>query len=49
MADQEFLASFGVEMDESGAARLQAALALGLFLFAFMVIVLYYTQEKIIK
>ena len=26
MADQEFLASFGVEMDESGVARLQAAL-----------------------
>ena len=27
MADQEFLASFGVEIDESGVARLQAALA----------------------
>jgi hypothetical protein len=26
MADQEFLASFGVEIDESGVARLQAAL-----------------------
>lgn len=49
MADQEFPASFGVGIDESGVAGLQAALALGLFLFAFMVIVLYYTQEKIIK
>ena len=27
MADQEFLASFGVEIDESGVVRLQAALA----------------------
>ena len=27
MADQEFLASFGVEIDESGVARLQTALA----------------------
>ena len=27
MADQEFLASFGVEIDESGVARLQASLA----------------------
>ena len=26
MADQEFLASFGVEIDESGVKRLQAAL-----------------------
>ena len=27
MADQEFLASFGVEIDESGVERLQTALA----------------------
>ena len=27
MADQEFLASFGVEIDESGVKRLQAALS----------------------
>ena len=29
MADQEFLASFGVEIDETGVSRLQAGLDFG--------------------